>query len=312
MNESPRLRELASAGTVLVVQAEFERPVRALGLLERGRVAALLTGAAGATGRSPIAVLALPGRGERLALRQLRHGGFFGPLLGSAFLGAGRARRELEVTAELRARGAPVPRPVLAVASRIGGPLWRAALATVFEESAQDAVAFLLAAPSREQVVRACRAAGAAVRRFHDAGGHHPDLHVKNLLVRSGSTSPEIIVIDLDRAHVAAPPDPAERMAELMRLLRSLLKRGLAARVGSRGLASFLGGYTAGDRSLRRALLARLPLERARLRLHALGWNWRANSVTREPPPPDDAETDGATRSTGPDLHGSSDPPPRS
>jgi 3-deoxy-D-manno-octulosonic acid kinase len=272
VNESARLRELASAGTVLVVQPEFESTVRALGLLEQGRLAALFADAAGAMGRSPITVLPLPGRGERLALRRLRHGGLFGSLLGSAFLGAGRARRELEVTAELRARGAPVPRPVLAVASRIGGPLWRAALATVFEEAAQDAVAFLSASPSREQVLRACEAAGAAVRRFHDAGGHHPDLHVKNLLVRAGSALPEIIVIDLDRARVAAPPEPAERMAELMRLVRSLVKRGLAAGVGTRGFASFLRGYTGGDRGLRRALLARLPLERTRLRLHALTW----------------------------------------
>lgn len=272
VSEIARLYELASAGTVLVVQAEFESTVHALGLLERGRVAALFADAAGATGRSPIAVLPLPGREERLALRRLRHGGLFGPLLGSAFFGAGRARRELEVTAELRARGAPVPRPVLAVANRIGGPLWCAALATVFEEAAQDAVAFLSASPSREQMLRACEAAGAAVRRFHDAGGHHPDLHVKNLLVRPGNPFPEIIVIDLDRARVAAPPEPPERMAELMRLLRSLVKRGLAARVGARGFASFLRGYTAGDRSLRRALLARLPLERTRLRLHGLAW----------------------------------------
>ncbi|HKE12813.1 MAG TPA: lipopolysaccharide kinase InaA family protein [Myxococcota bacterium] len=272
MSEGGRLRELAGAGTVLLVHAEFERTVGALGLLERDRVAALFRDASGAMGRSPIAVLPLPGRVERLALRRLRHGGLFGPLLGSAFLGVGRARRELQVTAELRARGAPVPRPVLAVASRIGGPLWRAALATVFEEAAQDAVAFLSSSPGRAQMRRTCQAAGAAVRRFHDAGGHHPDLHVKNLLVRPGGLLPEVIVIDLDRARVARPPGPAERMAELMRLQRSLLKRGLAAHVGVRGAVSFLQGYTAGDRKLRRALLARLPLERTRLRLHALMW----------------------------------------
>jgi len=272
VNQSGRLRELASARTVLVVAPEFETPVRALGLLERDRIPALFAGAAGAIGRSPVAVLPLPGRAERLALRRLRHGGLFAPLLGGAFLGAGRARRELEVTAELRARGAPVPRPVLALASRIRGPLWRASLATVFEESAQDAVAFLSAAPPREEVLRACEAAGAAVRRFHDAGGHHPDLHVKNLLVRVGTTHPEVLVIDLDRAQAAAPPEPAERMAELMRLLRSLIKRGLEGRVGPRGRAVFLRSYTAGDRKLRRALLARLPLERTRLWLHTLSW----------------------------------------
>jgi 3-deoxy-D-manno-octulosonic acid kinase len=266
------LRELAGAGSVVVVHPEFESSVATLGLREPGRVAALFRAASGATGRSAIAVLPLPGRKERLVLRRLCHGGLFGPLLRSAFLGSQRARRELEVTAELRTRGAPVPRPVLLVASRIVGPLWRAALATVFEEGTQDAVAFLSSSPTRGQVLRACQAAGAAVRRFHDAGGYHPDLHVKNLLVRSGHPVPEVIVIDLDRARVADPPQPKERMTELMRLLRSLVKRGLAGRVGPRGFASFLRGYTAGDRLLRRAMWARLPLERTRLRLHALAW----------------------------------------
>jgi hypothetical protein len=61
-------------------------------------------------------------------------------------------------------------------------------------------------------------------------------------------------------------------MAELMRLHRSLVKRGLLARVGMRGCARFFAAYTAGDRELRRALLRQLPRERVRLALHQLAW----------------------------------------
>ena len=61
-------------------------------------------------------------------------------------------------------------------------------------------------------------------------------------------------------------------MRDLMRLYRSLAKRGLLERVGDRSIAAFLGAYTSGDRELRRQLLAALPRERRRLRRHRLGW----------------------------------------
>ena len=59
-------------------------------------------------------------------------------------------------------------------------------------------------------------------------------------------------------------------MTELMRLYRSLLKRGLLGTVGARGCARFLGAYTAGDPDLRRRLLSHLPREQRRIRFHAL------------------------------------------
>jgi hypothetical protein len=62
-------------------------------------------------------------------------------------------------------------------------------------------------------------------------------------------------------------------MAELMRLYRSLLKRGLREVVGSRACARFLAAYTAGDRELRRELLSHLPRERLRLTMHALRYS---------------------------------------
>jgi len=64
---------------------------------------------------------------------------------------------------------------------------------------------------------------------------------------------------------------PTERMSQLMRLYRSLHKHGLLAVAGGeRGSLWFLHAYVAGDRTLHRALLARLPAERRRLARHAL------------------------------------------
>jgi hypothetical protein len=192
-----------------------------------------------------------------------------GPLLGRWLLGLGRPRRELAVTAALRAARAPVPEPAFVWGRRLVGPLCEAAVATRLERGS-DALAFLTSAPDRRRLARACAAAGGAVRRFHDAGGSHADLQVKNLLVREEAHATDVLVLDLDRARAGPPPSPARRMGELMRLYRSLFKRGVSQQIGARGCAAFLHAYVAGDRALRGALLARLPAERRRVARHAL------------------------------------------
>jgi 3-deoxy-D-manno-octulosonic acid kinase len=263
------VREAGTAGR-LTVCAAWREPVGALGLLEAGALERWLGGAATAgEGRAATALAALPGGRARVVVRRMRHGGWLGPLLGARYLDAERAARELDATAVLRARGAPVPEPVFALALR-RGTCWAHALATVYEEGAADALAFLASAPGEERVLRAAAACGAALRRFHDAGGRHADLQIKNLLVREARAGAEVIVIDLDRGAAGAPADPARRARELGRLWRSLVKRGVAAQVGQRGVAAFLSAYCAGDRALRDALARRLPAERRRAARHAL------------------------------------------
>jgi len=174
------------------------------------------------------------------------------------------------VTAARRAAGAPVPEPALVLARRRLGPLHVCALGTLFEEGSLDALAFLQTDPDGQALERAAAAAGRAVRRFHDAGGSHADLQVKNLLVREEGPRAVCLVIDLDRAERRAEIGAEERMAQLMRLFRSLRKRGMVARVGPRGIARFFAGYCAGDRKLRRALRLHLPRELRRVALHSL------------------------------------------
>ncbi len=269
--EPVAFREHRSAERVLYVSAEFESAALALGLLEPGGLERALAQASGQRGRSRTALVALPGRVERLHLRPVHHGGLLRGVLHDRLLGLARPLAELRVHARLQALGAPVPIPVLVAARRVRG-FQRATLATIHEEGALDGIA-LLAGPLSEAARRAAAAtAGRAVRALHDAGLRHADLHLGNLLFRARGTEFEVWVIDFDRARLAAPPAARERMQELMRLQRSLVKHGLLDRLGARACASFFTAYTHKDRALRSALLRQLPRERARLALHKLGY----------------------------------------
>lgn len=253
------------------VAEALEAPIEASGLLEPGAFARALAGARGPSGRALTAVLRLPGASGCLHLRPLRRGGWLAPLRGDTVTDLRRPLDELRVTSELRSAGVPVPSPALLIAQREGRS-WRAAVGTRFEEDTCDARVWLEAAPGGARVERAAHAAGVAVRRLHDAGARHRDLHAGNLLVRERGDDVEVIVVDLDRATLGADVPPRRRMHELMRLHRSLVKRGLVDRVGPRGYARFLASYTDGDRSLRAALKARRAHEQHRLLLHTLGY----------------------------------------
>jgi 3-deoxy-D-manno-octulosonic acid kinase len=262
-------RESSRAG-VLVVQADWHEAVRGLALLMPGGLERWLASApSGGSGRAATALVSVPGTGPRVVVRRLRHGGVLAPLFGDRYASAARVLRELDVTARLREAGAPVPEPVLALARR-HGLAFSLALATVYEEGAVDALAFLASGPEDARLERAAAAVGGALRRFHDAGGRHPDLHVKNLLLRETRAGADAIVIDLDRGRAGAAPEPRARAAEIGRLWRSLVKRRMSGRVGERGAAAFLAAYCAGDRALRDALVRRFPAELRKTRLHAL------------------------------------------
>lgn len=252
-------RWLADAG---IVDA-----LRRAQLLEAAGVRATLASAAGASGRAATALVQLGG--DSLVLRGMRRGGLVGPLLGGALFDADRPLREIAVNAALREAGAPVPRPAFGGAFR-SGLAWNGVVATFFEADTRDAELWLRDGASPASLPGALASAGAAVRRFHDAGGSHPDLHVKNLLVRERGDDCEILVIDLDRARIETAVAPRARMAQLMRLYRSLLKRKLFDVVGDAGCKTFFDAYVQDDRALRDALLARLPAERRRVARHAL------------------------------------------
>jgi 3-deoxy-D-manno-octulosonic acid kinase len=249
----------------MCVDPTYEAAMRALGLPAPEAFARLCADASGADGRGATAVLSLPGREERLHWRPCRHGGLLGAWLGDRWLGRGRALRELEVDLLLLRAGAPVPQP-LVVAGVRRGPFWQTAVGTRHIEGARDGVE-VLESSNAGTLPQLAAAAGRAVRRFHDAGGLHADLHLKNLMLDADGD--RVWILDLDRARPDGPPSPARRMHEISRLARSLLKRGFYGRVGRRGREAFFGAYVEGDAKLTRALLEHWPEEQRTIARHA-------------------------------------------
>jgi tRNA A-37 threonylcarbamoyl transferase component Bud32 len=266
-------RELA-IGPWRVVVAEaiatpFEQAARSLRLEEHEDLRSLGAASSSIQGRGRNSILDLPGTSTRLHVRALVHGGILARLTGTRFSSLERPIAELQTTAALARCGAPVPKPGFVMGRRRGW-FWQAAVGSVHEDGTMDGVAYLESNPDRASLERAARTAGGAVRRLHDLGCRHADLQIKNLLIRNSRSTSEVIIVDLDRARLDAELTPKRRMLELMRLHRSLQKRGLREALHARTQAAFFSAYLRGDPKLRHRMLAHQWFEGLRLRVHAL------------------------------------------
>jgi 3-deoxy-D-manno-octulosonic acid kinase len=211
-----------------------------------------------------------------LLVRPYRKGGLLRRLRGARFHGDLRPLRELVLLRRLQAIGVPVVEAVGAVV--LTGPLgWRGWLLTRELPESIDLEAWLHAGRGTwERSV--LRDAGRAVRRLHDAGVAHGDLHPKNLV---RDRDDRVVILDLDRAHDGAGSLSDERrLANLVRLARAVEKHRLKGlRAGRREALRFLEGY-AGDRAAAAEWLERV---RSRLR-RGLRWRtiwWRLSGEAR-------------------------------
>lgn len=214
----------------------------------------------------------LPTLDGPLVVREYGKGGLLRRLRGRLFHGPWRPLEELVLQRRLLALGVPVAEAQGCVVLRRARG-WRGYLLLREVEGASDLEAVLhgLRPPCAAPLHRLLERAGEAVRRLHDAGVPHPDLHPKNLLVtRDG----RVLLLDLDRARPCEGRLPERvRLANLVRLGRSIEKHRLKGmRVGRREALRFLQGY-AGDR---RAAVRWLEAVRVRLRrglgLRVLWW----------------------------------------
>ena len=170
-------------------------------------------------GRAPHPVVALPD-GGRAVVRRYRRGGMVRHLNRDRYFGGDRAADELRATEAARAGGVRAPEAI--AAGRIAAfPGYRAMIATRLIPDVQDAAAALRRGMHRLALLWE---AGQQIGRMHAAGVAHPDLNLRNLLVRDA----EVWVIDFDRALVFQGAVPrARRESDLARLGRSAAKLGL-------------------------------------------------------------------------------------
>ncbi len=191
--------------------------------------------------------------GPGLMVRQYVHGGLLGPLRGSLFFADGRMRRELQLAACARRRGVPTSPPLAVRVERAWGPLVKGHFVSEEIPEAMNLLELCESVgtgqvPSRQQRRDLAAAIASAIADMHDAGILHADLNLKNVLVRNPFDAPEAYVIDFDRAELTPRPTLRQRLANLLRLDRSVVKwaasrRAVAPADRLRTLRCYLARY---------------------------------------------------------------------
>jgi tRNA A-37 threonylcarbamoyl transferase component Bud32 len=191
--------------------------------------------------------------GSRVLARRARRGGLIRRLIPDVFCGRCRPFRELAAAQRALERGVPTAEVVAAARMRVFGPFHRGTVYTKELIGVADLQSYLASETERPDAVSlqrrraALREVGRVVRVAHDAGLHHADLQLRNLLVRHNER-PEVFLIDLDRARWFRSLSRTLRMMNLLRLKRSAAK---AARSGVRitraDLLRVMKGYTEAD-----------------------------------------------------------------
>lgn len=144
-------------------------------------------------GRGLIKIFSFQNR--QVVCRKYVHGGLFRAFTRDLYLSSKRSLNELEVILYLRDEGVPVIRPVCAFV--MDEPLRnRLFLVTEYEEDAEDFVEFLRKA-DRKSRLRAIRYLAYLFGRLAVKGVYHPDLHLRNILVKKTG---HILLLDFDRA----------------------------------------------------------------------------------------------------------------
>ncbi len=234
------------------------------------------------TGRGGVASVEFDAQtGERMIIRGYRHGGLLRAVTGRLLLGPRRPMQELMTGHLAEKMGVPTAKILGASVERRFLFFYFGTLFTLEVEGAKDlneVLAGFHPNPSRKETHKkwsVLRAAAGAIRSLHDCEIFHPDLNLKNVIIRDrgGDRAPEALVIDLDRARRIRSLSWSHRWKNLFRLHRSLEKLTGARRQVTRSdqvrfLTTYLGRRLQGDHDLRR----RIRWHRMALAFHRLGW----------------------------------------
>jgi tRNA A-37 threonylcarbamoyl transferase component Bud32 len=217
---------------------------------------------------------------ERMVIRHYEHGGIFRTLTSDLFLGGSRPFHELFITEMARKAGLPTIEVLVAVKRWVFWPFYKGDLVSKEIPNSIDLIQYLARLPKARGLKQLSkkreliRQAGSLVRKMHELGIYHSDLHLKNFIVEvKKGTLGSLHIIDFDRATIIHPLKSDKWFGNLLRLDRSVEKwaaKGLwITRTDRlRFLKSYLRGEEKRKASVRKHLKG-YPLRRVRYRL---GW----------------------------------------
>jgi hypothetical protein len=137
--------------------------------------------------------------GPMLAARRYVHGGIFRIVTSDVYLTPRRAVREFQILNLLEEKGVHVVHPICALATR-SFPFKKLFLVTVFDEDGRDLVEAAMTLSGRSRL-KLARDLARLVWHLLSAGVYHPDLHLRNVLVKSQGS---LVLLDFDKAKVKA------------------------------------------------------------------------------------------------------------
>ena len=181
-------------------------------------------------GRGAVRTMTIPGASrERMVIRHYRRGGKIQKFSADIYWGSSRPLLELNIGYQALEKGIPTAEIVAACHSQVLWFFHRGDLVSKEIANGIDLIAYLKTLPvplTREKILQKraiIEAVGKAVRKMHDAGIVHGDLHLKNIILQLNE-SPEIksYIIDFDKSKATATSGDHKRYQNLMRLNRSV------------------------------------------------------------------------------------------
>jgi tRNA A-37 threonylcarbamoyl transferase component Bud32 len=133
--------------------------------------------------------------GKLFACRKYMHGGLARALTKDLFFTEKRAINELEIMLYLKENNFPVVEPAGILVGE-DFPFKKPHIITMFEENVGDLLEFIKVS-SRKQRLRAIRDLARFLWRLENLGIYHPDLHLRNVLVKNDG---RLIFLDFDKA----------------------------------------------------------------------------------------------------------------
>jgi 3-deoxy-D-manno-octulosonic acid kinase len=176
-------------------------------------------------------------------IRRNFHGGIFGKVFKDVFLDGSRPHRELFIMWRLREVGIKTAEPIASFTVNFG-PFKRTYLITSYIQGGKDFLEVLENTNPSLKRREIFYQAGALIRKIHDLGVYHPDLQLKNFLLKGE----DVYILDFDKAYQRIPLPLSLRFKNLFRFLRSLEKaRTKGMRISPKEILSFWKGYAQGN-----------------------------------------------------------------
>ncbi|HEY0929336.1 MAG TPA: lipopolysaccharide kinase InaA family protein [Gemmatimonas sp.] len=177
-------------------------------------------------GRAPVYVATLPTSGMQVVVRHAWHGGLLAPITGDRFRRPSRAPREMWQSLALRGAGVPTTEVLGFVRYDAGPGLVRVDVVTLYVPDTADLGMVLAGLAPDMECDQALDATRALLRTLARHGVVHPDLNVKNVLLRPGQGAAlDALMIDVDVVQWDSTRPPDDTMnRNVSRLIRSMTK----------------------------------------------------------------------------------------